>query len=182
MSKSTACRKAHSERISISDNVKDNFQCPQHVSVYFDGKTLTLKGKMKSIRIAVYISGVDAEKVWKLLGIPETPPGTGKAEAETVKTVVMHWHIKQQVINIDFDTTSSNTSNEKGACTFLELWVRRPVLWSACRHHVYELHVHSYTGVQFNKGDTMQCNECNELLCGPLQEASGRVVQSGGGL
>ena len=73
VSTGTAFRKAHSERIRISQEVKENFTCPEYVSVRFDGKTLTLKGKMKSTRIAVYISGVDADNVRKLLGIPETP-------------------------------------------------------------------------------------------------------------
>ena len=40
-----------------------------------------------------------------------------------------------------FDTTSSNTGAEIGACKLLEDWLEKPILWLACRHHVHELHL-----------------------------------------
>ena len=49
-----------------------------------------------------------------------------------------------------FDTTSSNTGAELGACKFVEDWCKSPILWLACRHHCAELHmmrmVHTVTG------------------------------------
>ena len=49
-----------------------------------------------------------------------------------------------------FDTTSSNTGAELGACKFIEDWRKSPIMWLACRHHVAELHiskvVHVVTG------------------------------------
>ena len=40
-----------------------------------------------------------------------------------------------------FDTTSSNSGSENGACKLLEDWLGTPILWLACRHHVLELHL-----------------------------------------
>ena len=40
-----------------------------------------------------------------------------------------------------FDTTSLNSRAEAGACKCLEDWLESPVLWLACRHHIYELHL-----------------------------------------
>ena len=40
-----------------------------------------------------------------------------------------------------FDTISSNTGEDIGACKLVEDWLERPILWCGCRHHVYELHL-----------------------------------------
>jgi hypothetical protein len=51
------------------------------------------------------------------------------------------WDIRDQLVAQVFDTTASNSSGEVGACFYLEMWLDRPILWTACRHHIYELHV-----------------------------------------
>ena len=93
------------------------------------------------------MSGADEDTVRKLLGVPETLSGTGKAEAEVVQQVLEDWGIKCQVVSVVFDTTASNSSGEVGACYYLEKYVNSPVLWTACRHHVYELHVKKVTEI-----------------------------------
>lgn len=40
-----------------------------------------------------------------------------------------------------FDTTSSNTGRFKGSATAIESTLNKAVLWLACYHHVYEIHV-----------------------------------------
>ena len=138
---SSAHRRAKAERIRIAKSVKEEFKCPDLVSLHWDGKTLTIKGKIKSNRIAVYLTGTDGQRYRKLLGIPETPSGSGEAEAGVVKKALMDWDVKKECINLVFDTTSSNSSPEVGACMHLELYVGHPMLWSGCRHHVYELYI-----------------------------------------
>ena len=49
----------------------DSYECPDKVVVHWDGKTLTLRGQIDYIWVCIYLSGVDAEKTKKLLGIPE---------------------------------------------------------------------------------------------------------------
>ena len=138
---SSSNRKARQNRVKIAAKVKEEFRCPDLVSVHWDGKILTLKGKIKSHRVAVSITGANAERVKKLLGVPECKGGTGVEEAEVVKEVLVNWDIKDQVVNLVFDTTASNSSGECGACYHLELWLDKPILWTACRHHILELHI-----------------------------------------
>lgn len=40
---------------------------------------------------------------------------------------------------MSYDTTSSNTGKNSGACTLLEKKIGRPLLGLACRHHMHEL-------------------------------------------
>ena len=40
-----------------------------------------------------------------------------------------------------YDTTSSNTGDEIGACRCLEIWLDTSILWLGCRHQISELHV-----------------------------------------
>ena len=141
ISQTSAWSRSNQERVKISKCVKEDFQKPERVVVHFDGKILKIKGNMHSNRLAVYITGVEESPIRKLLGVPETKDGTGVAEAEVVKEQLLEWDIKEEVCGIVFDTTSSNTGADAGACTKLEQWLERPVLWLACRHHVHELHV-----------------------------------------
>ena len=143
----TAWKKAQSKRLSIAIKVKEDFVCPQRVALHWDGKTCKEKGNKKSGRVCVYLSGADDNKVTKLLAVPETLSGTGKAEAEVVKQVLMDWNIKQQVVSVVFDTTASNSSGDVGACYYLELYADSPIFWTACRHHIYELHIKKVTEV-----------------------------------
>ena len=76
----------------------------------------------------------------KLLGVPETPSGTGAAEAAVVTKMLTDWGVKDEVVGMVFDTTSSNTGKESGACKFIEE-LQSPILWVACRHHIAELHI-----------------------------------------
>ena len=74
------------------------------------------------------------------------------AEAEVIKQAMSSWSVKEQCINLVFDTTATNSSPLVGACLHLELYVGHLVLWSACRHHVYELYIKKVTDVIL--GDT----------------------------
>ena len=143
---SSGRRKARQNRVKIAAKVKEEFKCPDLVSVHWDGKILMLKGKIKSHRVAVSITGADADRVKKLLGVPECQGGTGVQEAEVVKEVLVNWDVRDQVVNLVFDTTASNSSGDCGACYHLELWLDKPILWTACRHHILELHIAAVAG------------------------------------
>ena len=141
ISKTTAWRKAKEVRTDTAALIKEAFKCPGKVTVHWDGKTLTLKGNQKSNRVCVYVSGTDADILRKLLAVPETPNGTGLAEANIVIDLLTSWNICKEVVGIVFDTTSSNTGAESGACKFVEEWCKTPIMWLACRHHIAELHI-----------------------------------------
>jgi hypothetical protein len=135
-----AWEKARKERVNMAAFIKENFQCPKLVAVHWDGKILDMKGNMESNRVAVYITGVDATGFKKLMGCPESNDGTGASEAEVVKAFLEEWGVTKKICRLVFDTTSSNTGCENGACKCLEDWLNTPILWLACRHHIHELH------------------------------------------
>ena len=141
ISRTNAWNVSQKRKLTVLDSIKDNFQCPDLASLHLDGKLLIERMNLESNRTPVYISGVDASGYKKLLGAPETKEGTGLAEAEVVKKVMDEWGVKKEVCAIVFDTTSTNTGAEAGACKFLEDWLETPLLWIACRHHVHELHL-----------------------------------------
>ena len=134
-------------RLKKAEDIGQDFKCPEKVVIHWDGKTLSLRGRIESKRVCVYLSGVNAEKVRKLLGIPETSSGKGVDEFELVKDLMMKWKIKNQTIGMVFDTTNSNSGEHNGACKYLEIWVGKPVLWLACRRHIIELHAGAYVKV-----------------------------------
>ena len=141
INRDSAWQKGKQERIIKTKAIKESFKCPELVVVHWDGKILILKGGVESNRVAVYVSGLDSSGFRKLLGCPETSDGTGRSEAEVVQRLLESWGVGEQVCGLVFDTTSSNTGSEIGACKILEDWLDTSVLWLACRHHIHELHV-----------------------------------------
>ena len=141
ISKSSAWERSTQKRLQIATSIKDNFQKPERAVAHWDGKLCKEKANLQSNRIAVYVTGAEAKPFRKLLGVPEAPDGTGVAEAEVVQEMLLDWDMKEEVCGMVFDTTSSNTGAEIGACVSLENWLETPILWLACRHHVHELHV-----------------------------------------
>ena len=141
ISKSSAWRRTKEERLKLASSVKADFQKPDKLVVHWDGKILKIKGDKESNRVCVYITGIGPADPKKLLGVPETVDGTGMAEFEVVKAELVKWGIKDEVSGMVFDTTSSNTGADIGACKLLEDWLDKPILWLACRHHVHELHL-----------------------------------------
>ena len=131
ISKSTAWYQRRKERVKRAKMVMDEFGCSDKVVVHWDGKTLTLKGRVESKRVCIYLSGVEAEKSIKLLGIPECSSGKGVDEFEVVREYLVKWKVKEQVIGMVFDTTNSNSGKHSGACRYLEIWVDSPLLWLA---------------------------------------------------
>lgn len=49
------------------------------------------------------------------------------------------WHCNDSIVNMTFDTTSSNTGHLTAACISTQDKLQHAVLWSDCRHHTGEL-------------------------------------------
>jgi len=92
---------------------------------------------------AVYVSGTndDKTKFQKLLGVPEIPDSTGSSQEFAVSNLLSAWQVETNVTGLVFDTTASNTGQWHGACTLLETYLGKAVLWLACHHHISELHI-----------------------------------------
>ena len=65
--------------------------------------------------------------------------GTGKETADAVKGLLESWDIGTDTVGACFDTTASNTGQYTGACVLLENLLEPPLLWLACRHHIFEV-------------------------------------------
>ncbi|KZR97635.1 Cc8K15.2-like protein, partial [Daphnia magna] len=76
-----------------------------------------------------------------LLGIPVIKDSTGMSQHNAVIKLLDEWEVTDNVVGMVFDTTASNTGRWKGCATSIEFTLDRAVLWLACRHHMYELHV-----------------------------------------
>ena len=87
-------------------------------------------------RLAVVLVQKDDNNI---LCIARTDDSTGKTEAETVKKALDDWDLSSYIIAFGFDTTSSNTGVYREACTLLQQFLDRQLLWLACRHHIREL-------------------------------------------
>ena len=128
INKTTAGKEGLKLRLEKSADILANFDCPDKVVLHWDGKTLKLKGRIESKRVCIFISGVDAAKTRKLLGIPEVESGKGVDEFEVVKEYLVKWKVKEQIIGMVFDTTVSNSGEHSGACRCLLIWVDTPIL------------------------------------------------------
>ncbi|XP_053180548.1 uncharacterized protein LOC128364085 [Scomber japonicus] len=83
----------------------------------------------------------DAERL-KLLGVPaykkQTNEACGAIIARLTCKLLQDWCCTDQVVNMAFDTTPSNTGHLTEACIAIQLSMGR-LLWSGCRHHIGEV-------------------------------------------
>ena len=66
----------------------------------------------------------------------EVDSGSGMHQKDVVVDMLTKWNICGRIIGLVFDTTSSNTGHESGACKLIEDHLDKSVLWIACRHHM----------------------------------------------
>lgn len=139
LSKSSAMRQRTSARTSQSRLIRENFDSSTGCQVNFDGKLMKdLNGHQlgKVNRLAVTLH---RESGTKLLSIAKTDDSTGEGEASRINDILKDWGVNNNVLAMGFDTTSSNTGINKGACKILQATLGKQLLWMACRHHVLEL-------------------------------------------
>ena len=105
---------------------------------------------MKEERLTVAVG--DSEQM-KVLGVPSYHPGGDKSSGEIVSRLsfdlLTKWGCAGNIVNMVFDTTSSNTGHLSAACISIQAILGRPLLWSGCRHHIGELVVgHVFTDLK----------------------------------
>lgn len=91
-------------------------------------------GKVNRLAVTLH-----QESGTKLLNISKTEDSTGETEAKKIRETLSDWKVDSHVIAMGFDTTSSNTGVNKGACKVLQEVLDQQLLWMACRHHTLEL-------------------------------------------
>ena len=98
--------------------------------------------RANKVKVCIYLSGVDSEKVIKLLGIHECSSGKGVDEFELVWDDMVNWEMRKLVIGMLFDTTNSNSRSTAGPAG---TWRLGLTLWLSCLVHIAELHVGTAT-------------------------------------
>jgi len=96
--------------------------------------------------LAILVSGGGVEK---LFVVPVINRGTGEEQANVCLSTLDDWQLRVQVRGLVFDTTSSNTGLNMGACTFIERALGTDLVWIACRHHVFEVMLSDVFSVAF---------------------------------
>lgn len=67
---------------------------------------------------------------------------TGLSQKNAFINMLKHWEVKDDVFDLlMFDTTASNTGLCNGCAVLIEKEVNCSLLWLACHHHVYEVHM-----------------------------------------
>lgn len=143
LSKSTGHRHRKKQREEKAREIFEEWMAnkPKFVVVHWDSKMITkLNGQMNE-RVAILVSGKPHLEAPKLLGVPIISDSTGLSQKNAVVNLLSTWEVTDNVIGLVFDTTASNTGIHRGCATLLEQQLGRAVLWLACRHHFYELHI-----------------------------------------
>ena len=94
-----------------------------------------------------------------VFAVPITPSDSGLHQRDMVNKVLEEWGMKPFVLGFGFDTTSDNTGWRQGAVVRLEKAVGEAILWVACPHHYYEIHVKKVARLYF--GETSNPEEHN---------------------
>ncbi|KAG5887469.1 hypothetical protein JTB14_017324 [Gonioctena quinquepunctata] len=103
-----------------------------------------ITGRDKVDRLPIILSGVNTQQ---LLGVPKLERGTGLNQATVIKDTINEWNVSDRIKAMCFDTCAANTGVDKGTCVRLEKMLKRPLLYLACRHHMYELILRSVVEV-----------------------------------
>ena len=84
-----------------------------------------------------------------MIGVPLINDSTGRTQMNSTVDLLDEWKVKDEVIGMSFDTTSSNSGIRNGCCSLMEIKLARALLWCACRHHTSELHVkHAWQAIR----------------------------------
>ncbi|KAK3925525.1 Replicase polyprotein 1ab [Frankliniella fusca] len=137
-SRSQLKRRSDENHKELSELIKQEFEPNCMLLVHFDGKLFpsTADADEKADRLPVVVSGKGVEK---LLGIPELPHGSGECIAQAVVSLLIDWDLKENLMGLVFDTTSTNSGRWGGACVLIQQKLGKELLEFACRHHVLEL-------------------------------------------
>ena len=125
----------------VRDRVRKEVQEKTIICGHFDGKVImdiTEGKRMKNDRIAIKASYQGQEQ---LLGVVVVDSSSGENQKEAIVNEFKKWDMIDNLSLLSFDTTSDNTGKCVGACTLIEKYLNRALVWLACRHHVVELRI-----------------------------------------
>ena len=135
------------QRNVIAEIEKENFllNIPPRLSYGWDGKMIKDMENTKHEMQSMVVNGAPGYTEGKILDVIEltdedgNPTSTGLAQAEASIFTVMEWGVANNIVALNFDTTASNTGHWSGAAIRLNQFLDKPLLYLACRHHVFDL-------------------------------------------
>lgn len=125
--------------LALKKNIKTNFTAPKNCVLHWDSKIMTDQDKVVFDRLAVLVSVVPGFKEGKPLSVPAILDGTSQSQANKVFEKIEERGLSENISDLCFDTTASNTGWKDGVYVHLENHLKRKLLFLACRHHVFEL-------------------------------------------
>ena len=103
----------------------------------------------------------------KTIAIVPMEEGKGKGEdvADRIKDEIVKAELeKLNYGSLGFDTSSKNTGVKKGAAILLQLnWLKKEILYLACRHHILELVLAAVWELLFGKTKSSEETLCNKI-------------------
>ncbi len=127
---------------TISEEQHKQWTPPPLCTLHWDSKLTPMLSNERQLEERLTVVVGDAERL-KLLGVPaykkQTNEACGVIIARLTCKLLQDWCCADQVVNMAFDTTASNTGHLTAACIAIQLSLGRPLLWSGCRHHIGEV-------------------------------------------
>ncbi len=127
---------------TISEEQHKQWTPPPLCTLHWDSKLTPMLSNVRQLEERLTVVVGDAERL-KLLGVPaykkQTNEACGVIIARLTCKLLQDWCCADQVVNMAFDTTASNTGHLTAACIAIQLSLGRPLLWSGCRHHIGEV-------------------------------------------
>lgn len=141
LSRSSISRDRKASRQEIKNTLFEAFGTDSVLTIHWDGVRLPdttgdSSNTQNVERLAIVASGM---KNSNILRIPKLQSGMGREQAEAIYEALEYWDVKSRIVAMGFDTTASNTGLERGAAFLLAKILGRPLLFTACRHHISEL-------------------------------------------
>ena len=139
---STADRLRRTVGDEIARACKDDWVVPRFLTLHWDSKLLPslCNPNVNEERLTIVVGD---KNEMKLLGVPSYQPGTDKKSGQIIMELTTKllesWHCADNIVNMTFDTTASNTGHVTAACVTIQHELHRALLWSGCRHHIGEV-------------------------------------------
>ena len=111
------------------------------VILQWDGKKVKYETGTVEDRLFIVLHTIPDGRS-RFIGAPRTPDGTGAAQCEAIARYTDLWGVNDRVVGMIWDTTAANTGAKRGSGILYEDLIGNAILYIACRHHVYELHIH----------------------------------------
>ena len=129
--------------------------------LHWDGKKVDFESGASEEHLVICYQHVGSDKQPQFIGAPQTPNGTGAAQAEAIVRYIDSCGVEDQIIGHVWDTTASNSGRNIGAAKLLDDALGRACLWLACRRHAAERH----------------CVHANGIVCGETKSPEEKLFK-----